>query len=405
MKKNVILVGIVAALCSCNNDIYDNIKELVDSEAVYPAAYKQAHVQARAGDKRVVIDLYPGRPSVAEMEKILPKAKKTVVEYGDTLIRIDSLCSWVSIPNLTIPRTYRFLIYTENNEGDKSIPVEARQKPFTEADKGALVFTATASASVSTGIVNIAKAPDIYEICRVRYSYPDKNDVTQSDESMNNVFVLNNLKAGALTVANLSCYLLPKEAVDTLWVDGTVDVKTIAQEVLDAYFTATQPFPTGSQHILSAITPCEFNGGDFDIGGQDLSYNKQDQVYHDNATYRPAGGDPINKVCIWANATTNASWWYGVAWVTAGDWVVYTLEVQAAGNYQIEVYKAGDAGTASCDIDYMNYWGTFSLPNSGWNTGISAEIGTVYLGVGKHKMKWTFVGGNFALLGFKFTKV
>ncbi|GAP73036.1 hypothetical protein SAMD00024442_57_12 [Candidatus Symbiothrix dinenymphae] len=404
MKKNVILIAIVAAFCSCNDDMFDNIKERADAEIIYPVGYKQADVKAFQGDKRVEIELYPTRVSAAEMERLLPLAKKTVVVYNDTTVVFDSVYSRVNIPNLTIPNTILFKIYTENEHGDRSIPVEVRQKPFTDDDKGALVVLASFSASHETGLVTIAPAAGSYALFGVKYSYTDNSGSPQNGQVTGNKFIVNNLTPGITKRVSVSCKVLPNETLDTLWINDTVDVKPITQAAFDAYFNETQPFPTGTQHILSA-TPCELNGGDFDIGGQDLSYYKRDPVYHDNATYRPAGGDPINKVCIWANATTNASWWYGVAWVTAGDWVVYTLDVQVAGDYKIEVYKAGDAGTASCDIDNMNYWGTFSLPNSGWNTGISAEIGTVYLGVGKHKMKWTFVGGNFALLGFQFTKV
>ncbi len=87
MKKNVILVGIVVALCSCNNDMFDNIKEMVDKEIVYPAGYdaNPLYFKAGGGFERVEIDLYPSRLSAAEMEKILPKAKKTVVENTKNL--------------------------------------------------------------------------------------------------------------------------------------------------------------------------------------------------------------------------------------------------------------------------------------------------------------------------------
>jgi hypothetical protein len=161
MKRYIILIIVVAAMYSCNGDIFNNIDKLVDSETVYPAAYNELYTIARSGDERVEIDLYSSRLPASQMSKLMPKAKYTVVEYLDQRLVIDSVCSWVNVTNLTIARTYHFKIYTEDMYGNKSVPVEISGKPFTSADKEALVITATVSASSTLGIVN-CETSDIF---------------------------------------------------------------------------------------------------------------------------------------------------------------------------------------------------------------------------------------------------
>jgi hypothetical protein len=109
---------------------------------VYPAKFDT--VSVKVGIKRVEIDLIKaGRIPASEI--YLGRAIKTVIEYegqpNDQPIVIDSLCSWVNITGLTIPKLYRFYIYTEDEYGNRSVPVVAAAIPYTEEDAAALAVT------------------------------------------------------------------------------------------------------------------------------------------------------------------------------------------------------------------------------------------------------------------------
>jgi hypothetical protein len=404
MKRYIIFIGIVAALCSCD-DIYDNINEMTDSEIIYPVGYNQSDVKAFQGDQRVEIDLNGGnRVSAAEMARRLSKAKRTVVEYGDTIIRFDSVYSWVNIPNLIVPNSILFKIYTENAWGDRSLPVEVRQKPFTDEDKGALVVLTSSVATSTKGIVIIAPAAGSYTLNGVKYSYTDNGGNKQDGQTTANNFMVNDLKPGTNNPIRISCNVLPNETLDALWIDTIVDVKTITQDAdaFDTYFSLTTPFPLGSHHFLSAGAPCEFNAADFDIGGEGLSYHKQSSNRYGNREYRPNGGDTGgNEVNIWNDVPSLM----GVAWVSNGDWVAYTLEVQDPGDYKIEAkHTGGSDHSVFCIIDFANYWSTFTFPNVGWGNSAYRNLGVVNFSAGRHKMTWTFYG-NSGLMGLRFTKV
>ena len=125
---------------SCVDGIYDNIKEFSNEEIVYPAAFDTCY--GTIGYERVEIDLRSdGRIPSSKIK--MGKAKKTVVVYDEnmpepTVIRIDSVCSYVNITGLTEPRLYRFKIYTEDEYGSRSIPQEISLIPYTSYDRDVL---------------------------------------------------------------------------------------------------------------------------------------------------------------------------------------------------------------------------------------------------------------------------
>ncbi|GAP72985.1 hypothetical protein SAMD00024442_52_10 [Candidatus Symbiothrix dinenymphae] len=408
MKKfNLFLVVAVAALYSCDNDIYDNIKEMVDKEKVYPAGYDQTFVEtngSKAGNERVEIDLYPrdafgNRLSAAEMEQILSKAKKTVVEYGDTLIRIDSVCSWVNITGLTIPNTYRFKIYTEDEHGNKSIPVEITGRPLMEEDKSALqVFTRIVATSASQAIVFGAKTSDIYTVSSASYNYIDKNGALLSGETDAPIFTLRNLKVGQTTQVNISYRLLPNGAVDPVLVADTLEVTTLTQAASDLYYSETQPFP--GQHIVSSATsPCIIPAIDFDTGGEGKAFHENDNTLVGD-TYRADNGD-ANSAAV--DVYTPYGWCIG--WTSNGEWLIYTVEVVDEGIYSIEAAHVGN-GRYHIELDNANISGPVATSGGGdiSNYVWTMSVPRISLAPGTYKIKWFVEAGN-NYYGIRITKI
>src|SRR5690606_16990893 len=127
----VVLAGTFLSACS---GMYDSLEEY-SGEVVYPAKYDT--IVGRIGYERVEIDLMKAGRIPSNRIK-LGKAKKTVVEYDDQRIVIDSLVSWVNLTGLTQPKLYRFQVYTIDEFDNKSVPHEIALIPYTAGDIEAL---------------------------------------------------------------------------------------------------------------------------------------------------------------------------------------------------------------------------------------------------------------------------
>ncbi|GHT78657.1 hypothetical protein FACS189464_2470 [Bacteroidia bacterium] len=431
MKRYVILISIVAALCSCDK-IYDNITNMVDEEIVYPTGYKQEHVVARQGNQRVEIDLYSSRVSAKEMARVLPKAKKTVVEYDNKRLIFDSVCSWVNVPNLIIPNSYRFVIYTEDEWGDKSKPVEIRQKPFTDADREALVFATSFTSSVEMGVINVALAPSLYTIYSIEYSYKDKTDAIKTGVSVNNIFTVNDMKEKANTAVDMTFKIVPKDALDTLWLNSSINIQTISQAELDEYFNETRMFPDPiygkPRALLTGDSTCFVHACYIDYGGEDVAWHKNGRKMNTAYQMRDAFGEPgqFNDATGCRVGFDGGNWGYadwfkingvlvpgGERFIGAaqpGDWMCYTIEVKDAGMYQIDHRYASGSWTSAgtYTIDRLDHFGKFQLENTGgWGAPgrWKSMVKPVYLSAGKHKLKFTMVDAESAVAGIRFTKV
>lgn len=139
-RKLLFLTAVVAMLfASCGDDQYSNIHDYVSKETIYPGKYDFA--KAKIGIEAVEIDLLEaGRIPHSEVK--LGKAVRTVVEYDNEVIEYPDLRSWVRIEGLTRPKMYNFRIYTMDDFGNKSVPVELDEPvmPYFPSDIANLVM-------------------------------------------------------------------------------------------------------------------------------------------------------------------------------------------------------------------------------------------------------------------------
>lgn len=94
---------------------------------------------------------------------------------------------------------------------------------------------------------------------------------------------------------------------------------------------------------------------------------------------------------------------YNVGWVSAGEWLKYSVNVSAAGTYsaQARVACSGAGGTFHIEVDGSNVSGTMRIPDTGgwqqWRT-VSANIS---LPAGSHVLKLSFDSwGTYAVGNF-----
>jgi hypothetical protein len=239
MKKNMKQRYLTAACClmvlsallyvSCQ-DVYDKIKEFSPEEVIYPAHFDTCY--GRIGYERVEIYLSKyGRIPSSEMN--MGKAKKTIVQYGTKTIVYDSVCSWISIDSLTLPNMYRFKIYTANDEGDMSTPVEIAMTPYTAPDLNALslsmpdVIQSTASALVEW---KSRLSSDLYDVYAYSYKYVDMSGDTCRGSGNGDAvsFFVENITPSTPVPVDVTLKIIPlvgREAIlDTLYRTFTTTV-------------------------------------------------------------------------------------------------------------------------------------------------------------------------------------
>src|SRR5690606_36155773 len=174
MMYRIIYIAVLAStILSACSGMYDSLEEY-SGEVVYPAKYDT--IVGRIGYERVEINLMKAGRIPSDKIK-LGKAKKTVVEYDDQRIVIDSLVSWVNITGLSQPKLYRFQIYTIDEFENKSVPLEIALIPYTISDVAGLavnsprVLTSPSSAVVDwpNGLSSV-----LLDYKSLTFSYIDK---------------------------------------------------------------------------------------------------------------------------------------------------------------------------------------------------------------------------------------
>ena len=134
----------------------------------------------------------------------------------------------------------------------------------------------------------------------------------------------------------------------------------------------------------------------FDYGGEGVGYHNG--TY--STDYSPSGyrSEEVEVIGVGSG--------YGVGYISANDWLEYTVKVASAGTYDFEV----TAGTGMSNASVMNVTaGTataeVSIPATpdDWGT-YSATAGTINLAAGKQIIRFTFTSGNVNVDKVKFTK-
>jgi hypothetical protein len=233
MKKICFFVCVAAVwlLTGCSG-IYDNITDMVAKETVYPGKL-DGIIRTQIGYERVEIDLMEaGRIPSSQMH--LGKAVKTVIEYDQQVITIDSVCSWVNITGLTELKSYTFKIYTVDEYGNKSVSFETSAIPYTKTDLDKIVLTEPKTFPISMTDVQVSWTSEISSVVAdyygMAYSYTDKNNtqhvgIRGKDENPD--FTVNNISLSAgsspsvLIIYRIVPKILNEPILDTLLLERT----------------------------------------------------------------------------------------------------------------------------------------------------------------------------------------
>ncbi|MFL6253966.1 MAG: carbohydrate-binding protein [Pyrinomonadaceae bacterium] len=131
--------------------------------------------------------------------------------------------------------------------------------------------------------------------------------------------------------------------------------------------------------------PGTLQAEDFDEGGEGIAYHDTDPVDNVMNGYRP---DPSG---VDIEGCGDAGGGFNVGWTWGGEWLEYTVEVTAAGTYDLGVRVAsgnGGGGTFHVDVDGNNVTGAMSVPNTGaWQSYQTVTRTGVTLTAGLHLLR------------------
>ena len=142
------------------------------------------------------------------------------------------------------------------------------------------------------------------------------------------------------------------------------------------------PPPTGSTPFKGSpfAIPGAFQSEDFDNGGEGVAY-------HDTTPGNVGVNYRATDVDI---APTSGG--YAVGWIGASEWLLYTVNVTASGNYRIvtRVASEGAGGTFHIEFGGVNKTGPLSVPNTGgWFSYVDLPV-VVSLSAGVQSMRVVF---------------
>lgn len=257
--KNIFLISLVAWIglimtYSCKKGIYDNI-ESFGGEKVYPARFDT--ISGKIGFERVELDLMKaGR--LASDQIYLGKASKTVIEYDNQRIVIDSVVSWVNVTNLNVSKLYRFKVYTEDQYGNKSVPQEIALIPYTKSELTTIaVQSPRIFASPSTAVLDWADniSSILLTYCDLSFSYEDQSGTKREGvRDLNPRIFAGNLKTGDEVTIDVDYRVVPK-------VNGIqiLDTVVLNQKVSFYMPSATTTFLPAEMDILKKNGVTTFN--------------------------------------------------------------------------------------------------------------------------------------------------
>jgi O-glycosyl hydrolase len=138
----------------------------------------------------------------------------------------------------------------------------------------------------------------------------------------------------------------------------------------------------------SASTTITIQAEDFDSGAEGVAYHDLDAA-NLGGQYRNTGVD--------IQSTTDAGGGYNLAYVKAGEWLNYTVNLAAAGTYAIDfrVASAASNGKFHLEIDGIDVTGPLTVPNTaGWQNWTTITKTGVTLSAGQHVLKLRMDGNG-----------
>ncbi|MBO9703474.1 MAG: carbohydrate-binding protein [Sporocytophaga sp.] len=138
----------------------------------------------------------------------------------------------------------------------------------------------------------------------------------------------------------------------------------------------------GKVHLI----PGRINAEEYDLGGEGLAY-------HEANTNGNEGKATLRNDEVDIEATQDVEGIYNVGYILKDEWLEYTVNVVAQGNYDLDVRLAadGEGKTLHIEMDGVNVTGQINVPNTGgWQTWQTVTLNNISLAGGEHIMRIAF---------------
>lgn len=151
-----------------------------------------------------------------------------------------------------------------------------------------------------------------------------------------------------------------------------------------------QPYG-GSAHAIPGIIQAE----EFDLGGNGFAYYDDSEGNESTADFRMNADVDIEE-------TTDDASGYNLGYTTAGEWLEYTVDVQSAGTYNLEVRVACDGDDRTVDVEIGDVEiNDIAIPNTGgWQTWETVTVPNVSLTTGEQIMKLTIGATDYVNINY-----
>ena len=159
----------------------------------------------------------------------------------------------------------------------------------------------------------------------------------------------------------------------------------------------TEPSLSTPYYGTPMAVPGIIEAEDYDVGGPGVAYQ--------DATSGNAGGAYRTSEDVDVESCSEGG--YDVGYIDGGEWLKYTVNVAAEGDYEITARVARGmegAGAFHIEVDDVNVTGSISVPDTGgWQEWVD-KTSNVTLGSGEQVVKLVIEGGGFNinLLEFAF---
>jgi hypothetical protein len=189
---------------------------------------------------------------------------------------------------------------------------------------------------------------------------------------------------------------------------GVISGTPTVASIYNVTIMATNADGTGSQSLTISVagssgqTPYggtawpisgKIEAENYDNGGEGVSY-------HDFETQNKFNLFRTSEA-VDVESTGDAGGGYNVGWIEPGEWMEYTVNVQAPGSYTLEARVASaNAGTKTMhvEMDGIDISGPISFDaTGGWQTYQSITVTTTALTIGQKIMRIIIDAGNFNL--------
>jgi Carbohydrate binding module (family 6)/Secretion system C-terminal sorting domain len=148
----------------------------------------------------------------------------------------------------------------------------------------------------------------------------------------------------------------------------------------------------GVAHTIPGIIQAE----EYDLGGNGVAYNDASTGNTGGATFR-TDEDMDLENC------TDIGAGYNLGFLMAGEWLEYTVNVQAAGNYDIDIRSAcnGDGRLVSLSMEGVNIANNVAVANTGgWQTWVSTSLKNVPLKAGQQILRFTVGASDYVNINY-----